>query len=85
MLLTSLCFVFSDKLSVDQSTETDTLEANLESRASVAGGALAAVQQANEQERNQFNMYCVSQREQLQAKTAWEFRKVSMIWRDKSK
>ncbi|KAL7468849.1 hypothetical protein ACHAXS_009090, partial [Conticribra weissflogii] len=57
-------------------TEADALEANLDARASVAGGALAAVQQANDHERNQFNMHCMAQREQLSAKLAWDHRKL---------
>ena len=57
----------------------EAFEANLEARASVAGGALAAVQQANEQERYQFNMQCTIQREQLLATNAWEFRKVIFL------
>ena len=56
--------------------DTETLESNLATRASVAGGAMAAVQQANEQERNQFYMQCSVQREQLLAFSAWEFRKL---------
>lgn len=56
--------------------DTEALESNLAARASVAGGAMAAVQQANEQERNQFIMQCAVQREQLLAFSAWEFRKL---------
>ena len=56
--------------------DTEALESNLAARASVAGGAMAAVQYANEQERNQFNMQCAVQREQLLAYSAWEFRKL---------
>lgn len=58
------------------SNDTEALESNLATRASVAGGAMAAVQQANEQERNQFMMQCAVQREQLLAFSAWEFRKL---------
>ena len=58
------------------SNDTEALESNLAARASVAGGAMAAVQQANEQERNQFIMQCTVQREQLLAFSAWEFRKL---------
>ncbi|KAK1741694.1 hypothetical protein QTG54_007267 [Skeletonema marinoi] len=57
-------------------TDTEALESNLAARASVAGGAMAAVQHANEQERNQFIMQCTVQREQLLAFSAWEFRKL---------
>lgn len=56
--------------------DTEALESNLAARASVAGGAMAAVQHANEQERNQFAMQCAVQREQLLAFSAWEFRKL---------
>ncbi len=56
--------------------DTEALESNLAARASVAGGAMAAVQHANEQERNQFAMQCTVQREQLLAFSAWEFRKL---------
>jgi len=56
--------------------DTEALETNLAARASVAGGAIAAVQHANEQERNQFIMQCAVQREQLLAMSAWEFRKL---------
>ena len=54
----------------------EVLEANLEARASVAGVALKAVQQANEYERNQFLTQASIQREQLHASIAWDFRKV---------
>lgn len=54
-----------------------TMEAELDARASVAGGALAAVQQANEQERNSFYAQSEAQREQLRSLIAWEFRKVN--------
>lgn len=62
-----------------QIADTETLESNLDARASVAGGALAAVQQANEHERAQFNTQCQVQREQLVASSAWEFRKVRSL------
>jgi hypothetical protein len=57
----------------------ETLETNLEARASVAGGALKAVQQANEYERNQFLAQASIQREHLHASIAWEFRKVTKL------
>jgi hypothetical protein len=57
------------------------LEADLEARASVGGGALTAVLQANEKERNVFDIQSESQRQQLVATVAWEFRKVcEMRW-----
>mmetsp|Transcript_6641 Transcript_6641/g.13305 ORF Transcript_6641/g.13305 Transcript_6641/m.13305 type:complete len:617 (-) Transcript_6641:44-1894(-) len=65
-----------DALEYSIATEADALESNLDARALVAGGALAAVQQANDHERNQFNMHCIAQREQLSAKLAWDYRKL---------
>ena len=59
--------------------DLESLEANIEARASVAGGALVEVQQANEHERNQFRIQASTQREQLNASIAWEFRKVRRI------
>jgi Skp family chaperone for outer membrane proteins len=59
-----------------QVADLEALESNLEARASVAGIASAAVQQANEHERNQFRTQAAAQREQLSASIAWEFRKV---------
>lgn len=56
--------------------DLESLEANLDARASVAGAALMAVQQANEHERNQFRTQAAAQREQLNASSAWELRKV---------
>eukprot|EP00804_Cyclotella_cryptica_P002614 CCRYP_010445-RB/>CCRYP_010445-RB protein AED:0.08 eAED:0.08 QI:943/1/1/1/1/1/3/463/401 len=64
------------KLEEKISSDMETLEANLEARASVAGGALKAVQQANEYERNQFLSQASMQREQLNASIAWDFRKL---------
>eukprot|EP01082_Thalassiosira_pseudonana_P004309 g4295.t1 g4295 contig15:735478-737560(-) len=65
-----------DEVAKAQIADTESLESNLDARASVAGGALAAVQQANEHERAQFNTQCQVQREQLVASSAWEFRKL---------
>ena len=59
------------------SNQREAMEAELDARASVAGGALAAVQQANEQERNSFYAQSEAQREQLRSLIAWEFRKVN--------
>lgn len=53
------------------------MEIDLDARASVAGGALVAVQQANDKERSSFNTQSEAQRAQLLALAAWEFRKVS--------
>ena len=55
------------------------MEIDLDARASVAGGALAAVRQANEKERNSFNTQIESQREQLLSSNAWELRKVRLL------
>ena len=52
------------------------MEVDLDARASVAGGALTAVQQANDKERASFEAQSEAQRNQLQASIAWEFRKV---------
>lgn len=53
------------------------MEHDLDARASVAGGALAAVQQANDNERISFQTQSETQRQQLLSLAAWEFRKVS--------
>jgi hypothetical protein len=59
-----------------QIADKEALEADLDTRASVAGGALAAVQQANEREMSLFDSQSEGQRNQLLASIAWEFRKV---------
>mmetsp|Transcript_38820 Transcript_38820/g.116721 ORF Transcript_38820/g.116721 Transcript_38820/m.116721 type:complete len:598 (-) Transcript_38820:64-1857(-) len=59
--------------------EKETLELNLEARASVAGGALSAVQQINESERNDFISKCNQQRQQLHDYTAWQFRELLAV------
>lgn len=59
--------------------DREVVEAELDARASVAGGALAAVQQANEKERNSFIAQNEAQREQLLSASAWEFRKVKSM------
>lgn len=59
-----------------QIADKDALEADLEARASVGGGALAAVLQANDKERSVFEIQSESQRHQLAASIAWELRKV---------
>ncbi|KAL3768270.1 hypothetical protein ACHAWO_012380 [Cyclotella atomus] len=64
--------ILEEKLVAD----LEALEANLEARASVAGAALSAVQQANEHERNQFRTQAAAQREQLNSSSAWEMRKL---------
>lgn len=56
--------------------DREVMEIDLDARASVAGGALAAVRQANEKERNSFNTQSESQREQLLSSNAWELRKL---------
>jgi len=56
--------------------DREAMEVDLDARASVAGGALAAVQQANEKERNSFTAQSEDQRKQLLAYGAWEFRKL---------
>lgn len=53
------------------------MEADLEARASVAGGALEAVQQANEKERASFEAQSQAQQNQLLSSIGWEFRKVN--------
>ena len=54
----------------------EALEADLDTRASVAGSAIAAVRQANERERSVFDTHCDAQRNQILASIAWEFRKL---------
>ena len=54
----------------------EALEADLDTRASVAGSAIAAVRQANERERSVFDTQCDAQRNQMLASIAWEFRKL---------
>ena len=56
--------------------DRETMEADLDARASVAGGAIEAVQQANDKERNSFEQQAQAQRNQLQSSIAWEFRKL---------
>ncbi|KAL7542774.1 hypothetical protein ACHAXR_012386 [Thalassiosira sp. AJA248-18] len=56
--------------------DREAMEVDLDARASVAGGALAAVQQANENERGSFNAQSEAQRGQLLSSIAWEFRKL---------
>jgi hypothetical protein len=53
------------------------MEAELDARISVAGGALVAVEQMNASERTAFMNQCNQQRQQLQALISWEFRLVS--------
>lgn len=55
------------------------MEADLEARASVAGGALGAVQQANEKERASFEAQSQAQQNQLFSSIGWEFRKVKFL------
>ena len=55
------------------------MEADLDARASVAGGALAAVQQANEKELASFELQSQAQQNQLLSSIGWEFRKVNRI------
>lgn len=62
-----------------QIADKEALEADLEARVSVGGGALAAVLQANEKERSVFDIQSEAQRQQLVVFVAWEFRKVCEI------
>lgn len=55
------------------------MEAELDARVSVAGGALIAVEQMNANERTAFMNQCNQQRQQLQALISWEFRLVRSI------
>jgi len=59
--------------------DKEVLELNLESRASVAGGALAAVQHINESERNDFIAKCNQQRQHLIDYIAWQFRELLAV------
>mmetsp|Transcript_38888 Transcript_38888/g.93539 ORF Transcript_38888/g.93539 Transcript_38888/m.93539 type:complete len:567 (-) Transcript_38888:354-2054(-) len=56
--------------------DREAMEADLDARASVAGGALSAVEQANDKERSSFDAQSEAQRQQLLALSAWEFRKI---------
>ena len=56
------------------------MEADLDARASVAGGALSAVEQANDKERSSFDAQSEAQRQQLLSLSAWEFRKVKLMY-----
>lgn len=53
------------------------MEAELESRLSVAGGAISAVEQINAIEKTNFITACNQQRQQLYSLISWEFRYVS--------
>ena len=55
------------------------MEVDLDASTSVAGGALAVVQQANEKERNSFDAQSEAQREQVLSASAWGFCKVRFL------
>ena len=55
----------------------DELDANLETRLSVAGAASSAVKQMNDNERNAFQQTCYQQRQEALNTIAWDFRNVS--------
>jgi hypothetical protein len=82
---TMLCMIHLRSLTASlistssQIADKEALEADLDMRASVAGGALKAVQQANEREMSLFDSQSEAQRNQLHASIAWEFRKVKCI------
>ncbi|EJK48221.1 hypothetical protein THAOC_33001, partial [Thalassiosira oceanica] len=59
-----------------QVSDTETMEHDLTARASVAGGALAAVQEANARERVSFQKQVAAQRQQILSSSAWGFRKL---------
>ena len=59
-----------------QVSDTETMEHELTERASVAGGALAAVQEANARERASFQKQAAAQRQQILSSSAWGFRKL---------
>lgn len=54
----------------------EALQANLDARLSVAGSALSAIQQMNDNERNAFIDSCNHRRRQLLGMIAWDFRQV---------
>ncbi|KAL3773751.1 hypothetical protein ACHAW5_008185 [Stephanodiscus triporus] len=56
--------------------DKEALQSDLDTRAAVAGGALAAVQQANEKEMSLFDAQSEAQRNQVLSSIAWEFRKL---------
>ena len=53
------------------------MESELESRLSVAGSAISAVEQMNASEKTHFITMCNQQRQQLYSLISWEFRYVS--------
>ena len=55
------------------------METELESRLSVAGHALFAVQQMNAGEKSHFLTMCNQQRQKLSSLVSWEFRHVSLF------
>jgi len=65
-----------DTLSKKIVSDTETMEHDLTARASVAGGALAAVQEANARERVSFQKQVAAQRQQILSSSAWGFRKL---------
>lgn len=65
-----------DALDRKMTADMDALEANLEARLTVAGAAASAVQQMNENERQEVLASCNQQRQQLMGYLAWEFRQL---------
>lgn len=55
------------------------MESELESRLSVAGSAISAVEQMNANEKTHFITMCNQQRQQLYSLISWEFRYVSFL------
>lgn len=62
-----------------QKESLESLETKLIARESVAGAASEAVQQVNQNERNEFLMSCNFHRQQLLDFYSWEFRNVRAI------
>jgi tetratricopeptide (TPR) repeat protein len=65
-----------DLLDETTTREYEQLEATLDARLAVAGGAASAVQQMNATERQAFQSTCIQQRENVMTGLAWDFRQV---------
>mmetsp|Transcript_25643 Transcript_25643/g.46319 ORF Transcript_25643/g.46319 Transcript_25643/m.46319 type:complete len:386 (+) Transcript_25643:509-1666(+) len=63
-----------DSMDETMNTQMDELDADLETRLSVAGAASSAVKQMNDNERNAFQQTCYQQRQEALNTIAWDFR-----------
>ena len=62
-----------------QLADVEKKEKELDDRLAVAGSAITAVQQMNDNEKAHFMSMCNQQRQQLSSLIAWEFRHVSAM------